>query len=663
MDNSKFHVINLVEYEPPSITESTKENWVSYGTDNDYYDWVIDRYVNSPTNNAVINNVVKLIYGKGLKATDSASKPNEYAQMVSLFKKDDLRQLIMDLKMLGQCAIQVVYNEDRSRIIESYHVPIQLLRPEKCNEEGLITGYYFSNDWSDPKKYVPERIEAFGYGTSDTQIYCVKPYSPNLKYFAYPDYLGGLQYAVLEEEIANYLVNEAQNSFSGTKILNFNNGIPSEEERDAISRDVIRKLTGTQGQKLIVAFNHDEANKTTIDDVSLDDAPTHYEYLSDEAMRKILLSHHVVSPLILGIATSNGFSSNADELKNSFILYENMTLKPYREMLVDALENILAYNEVNLNLYFETLKPLEFTDPLGKAVVEEELSKNVNLKSVVVDDNLAVIDDRLAYSSKEKAEEMATNIGCEGVHEHDFEGKTWYMPCATHNAGAEELSLPKKFDASEYGHTKEKNWVLIDSFDVDYDKESEIDEEISLAQEKANLDIEKEKLSRQKKPTKLQQIRKILLDDISANPDEVSELDWVINGFYFITRYKYEEASSPKAKGDSREFCKEMMNADLLYRKEDIDRMSSDGVNGEFAPAGKSSYDILRWKGGVYCHHSFKRQIFIGLDTGEPLDPDSLEAQQISISRARKYGYNLKDPKGTAIAPINTQDRGSLKNK
>lgn len=603
MDNNKFHVINLVHYEAPEITESTKDDWVSYGVNNDYYEWVIDRYINSPTNNAVINNVVKLIYGKGLKATDSASKPNDYAQMVTLFKKDCVRQLVSDLKMLGQCAIQVIYNSDHSRIIEAYHVPIQLLRPEKCNEEGEIEAYYFSNDWSDPKKYVPKRISAFGSSNDETEIYCIKPYSPNLKYFAYPDYMGGLQYAVLEEEIALYLVNEAQNSFSGTKILNFNNGVPSEEERDAISRDVINKLTGTQGQKLIVAFNHDEANKTTIDDVSLNDAPSHYEYLSDEAMRKILLSHHVVSPLILGIATSNGFGSNADELKNSFVLYENMTLKPYREMLIDAFDNILGFNEVSLNLYFESLKPLEFTDPLGQPVVEEE----------------------------EKLEEEKLS---------------------------EEI---KPFKASDYGHKKDRNWVLIDSFDVDMEKEAEIDLELAEAQKRADADIKKEKLNRQKKPTKLQQIRKILLDDISATPDEVSELDWIINGFYFITRYKYTEGTSPKAKGDSREFCKEMMSADLLYRREDIDRMSADGVNGEFAPAGKSSYDILRWKGGVYCHHSFKRQIFIGLDTGEPLDPESREAQQISISRARKYGYNLKDPKGTAIEPINTASRGSLK--
>ncbi len=157
----------------------------------------------------------------------------------------------------------------------------------------------------------------------------------------------------------------------------------------------------------------------------------------------------------------------------------------------------------------------------------------------------------------------------------------------------------------------EKNWVLIDSFDVDMEKEADIDKELLEAQKMADKHIAEEKLSRNTKLSKLQKIKKILLDDISASPDEVSELDWIVNGFYFITRYKYEETPSPKAKGDSREFCKEMMSADLLYRREDIDRMSADGVNSEFAPAGKNSYNILKWKGGSYCHHAFTSSVGI----------------------------------------------------
>ena len=55
------------------------------------------------------------------------------------------------------------------------------------------------------------------------------------------------------------------------------------------------------------------------------------------------------------------------------------------------------------------------------------------LKTMVIDTEMAIIEDRLAYSSQTKAEEMARNLGCEGFHTHDLEGQTWFMPCETHN--------------------------------------------------------------------------------------------------------------------------------------------------------------------------------------------------------------------------------------
>ncbi len=51
---------------------------------------------------------------------------------------------------------------------------------------------------------------------------------------------------------------------------------------------------------------------------------------------------------------------------------------------------------------------------------------------IKVNDDYAIIDDRLAYSSKEKAESVASNIGCEGYHIHDIEGVEWFMPCEQH---------------------------------------------------------------------------------------------------------------------------------------------------------------------------------------------------------------------------------------
>ena len=356
---SNVHILNLAAYSTPTIQESKRDAWVEYGEDNNYYQFLIDRYTNSTTNNAIINNISRLIYGRGLSALDASRKPNEYAQMMSLFNKDCVRKICMDRKMLGQFAIQVHYNKDHSKILKAYHIPTNLIRAEKCNEDGNIEGYYYSDDWTDVKKFKPKRYSAFGTSEDEIEILFSKPYAVGMKYYSYPDYQGSLPYSMLEEEIADYLINDVKNAFSGRIVVNFNNGVPTEEQQEQISSKVINKLTGANGNPVIVAFNRNAESKTTIDSIPLDNAPEHFTYLSEEAMRKIMLGHNVTSPLIFGVASSNGFGSNADELRNSIILFTNMVITPMQNEILEAFDSILAYNGISLNLQFEDLNPLD----------------------------------------------------------------------------------------------------------------------------------------------------------------------------------------------------------------------------------------------------------------------------------------------------------------
>ena len=382
-----------------------------------YFQFLIERYSNSTTNNAIINNVARLIYGKGLSALDANKKPNEYAQMMSLFHKEDVRKMVLDRKMFGQFAIQVHYNDKHDKILKAYHIPVNLLRAEKCDKDGNITGYYYSDNWDDTKKFAPNRFNAFGYSKDKVEILFSKPYTVGMKYYSYSDYAGCLPYCILEEEIADYLINEVQNGFSGTKVVNFNNGVPTDEQQQIISNKVLSKLTGSRGQKVIVAFNNNAESKTTVEDIPLNDAPEHYTYLSEECLRKIMLGHNVTSPLLFGVASANGFSSNADELKNSSVLFDNMVIRPFQEELLDAFDSILAFNGVALKLFFKTLQPLEFTDlentQNAEQVAEEtgtELSAHTN---PLIDlgeepqDNWLLIDEKqVNYDTDDEENEL-----------------------------------------------------------------------------------------------------------------------------------------------------------------------------------------------------------------------------------------------------------------
>jgi hypothetical protein len=416
---SNIHVLELSSYTTPVIQESKRDAWVEFGEDNNYFQFIIDRYVNSTTNSSVINNVSRLIYGRGLSALDASKKPNEYAQMMALFHADCIRKIVLDRKMFGQFAMQIHYSQDHKRILKAYHIPVNLLRAEKCNKDGEIEGYYYSDNWLDVKKYAPKRIPAFGYSNEQIEILYSKPYAVGMKYYALPDYQGGLPYAKLEEEIADYLINEVQNGFSGTKVVNFNNGVPTEEQQSIIKSKVLSQLTGSRGQKVIVAFNNNQESKTTVDDLPLNDAPEHYTYLSEECVKKIMLAHNVTSPLLFGLGSANGFSSNADELKNASILFDNMVIKPIQDQIIDAFDKILAFNGVSLKLFFKTLQPLEFVD-LENAQNEEqvaeetgtELSKDFKIAEALINlgedepENSILIDEyEVDYDSDDKENE------------------------------------------------------------------------------------------------------------------------------------------------------------------------------------------------------------------------------------------------------------------
>ena len=414
---NNLHVLNLSAYTTPTIQEANRENWVEYGDDNNFYAYLIDRFTNSTTNNAIINNIARLIYGKGLSALDASKKPNEYAQFMALLHKDDIRKIVLDRKLLGQFAVQVHYNDKHDKILKAYHIPVNLLRAEKCDKEGKINGYYYSDDWTDVKKYAPVRYSSFGSSKDKVEILFSKPYAVGMKYYSYVDYQGCLPYCLLEEEIGDYLINEVQNGFSGTKVVNFNNGVPTDEQQSIISNKVLDKLTGSRGQKVIVAFNNNAESKTTVEDIPLNDAPEHYTYLSEECLRKIMLGHNVTSPLLFGVASTNGFSSNAEELKNSSILFDNMVIRPFQEELLDAFDSILAYNGVALKLFFKTLQPLEFTDlentQNAEQVAEEtgtELSAHTNplidLGEYPQDNWLLIDEKQVDYDTDDEENEL-----------------------------------------------------------------------------------------------------------------------------------------------------------------------------------------------------------------------------------------------------------------
>lgn len=615
-NGSKVHVVNLSSYTTPVVKEVQGKQWVEYGEDNNYFQYLIDRYNGSPTNNALVNGVIDFIYGKGLDATDSARKPSEYAAMKGLLTKDTIRRAVADYKMMGQCAFQIIYSMDHNTITEVHHIPVETLRAERCNDEGEIDAYYYAKSWEDvaSRREQPERIPAFGTSKEGIEILYVKPYRAGFYYYSPVDYQGGLPYAELEEEIANYHINNIQNGLAPSMLINFNNGVPSEEERRSIEMQIAQKFSGSSNSgKFILAFNDNKELAATIDPVQLSDAHNQYQFLSDESTQKLMVAHRITSPMLLGIKDNSGLGNNADELKTASILFDNIVIRPMQEVILDALEKILSYNDLRLNIYFKTLQPLEFTADIEGPVTSETREEATGVKMSAVNLEEPCWDGYEMIGFKMKDGKRVPNCVPVEASEQEFD------------AMFTELD--------QMGETiDEDEWELVDEREVDYGQEDALDSMLKLAYV------------------------------ASAKPYEKSEQDM---GLYKV-RYSY---APNRAGSDSREFCKKMVSANKVYRKEDIIAMSNKAVNAGFGPNGTNTYSIWFYKGGANCHHFWMRKTYFrkrNPDGSFKTAPDSnaeFEANEksVSVNQARRAGVPLEqNAPEVAKRPIDMPNKGYL---
>lgn len=584
MSNVRFMALN--SYVKPQVKEVSGKNWIEYGDGNDYFQYLIDRYNGSPTNNAIINGVIDMIYGKGLAATDAAQKPDEYAMMMALFTKDCMKKVVSDFKMMGNAAIQVIYNQDHSRIVKVEHIPVETLRAEKCNEEGFIPAYYYAKSWERvaQRKEQPVRIDAFGTSKAGIEILYIKPYKAGYYYYAPTDYQGSLPYAELEEEVANYHISNIKNGLAPSMLINFNNGTPTEDEQTLIEARIADKFSGSSNAgRFILAFNDNKELAATIEPVQLSDASEQYQFLSEECTKKIMVGHRVTSPMLLGIKDQTGLGNNADELKTASILFDNIVIRPLQEVLLDAVETVLSFNGASLNVYFKTLQPLEFKE-------------DVVAPSDVVEESTGVESSGFGFS-----------------------------------ADVSDEVLNGMFEAlNEFGEDEDLDeWELVDERPVDYEQEEYLDSILKFAKTG------------------------------DAFPNAKSEQDGVTkDGRKYKIRYSYAPGTT---KANSREFCKLMVNAKKVYRKEDIMRMRKQEVNAGFGPRGAATYDIWLYKGGARCHHFWMRKTYLAKAEGVTPDAKNPNAD-VSVNQARKAGVKpeVNNPK-VAKRPVDMPNEGFLK--
>tara|TARA_R110000796_G_scaffold97429_2_gene204410 strand:+ start:300 stop:2018 length:1719 start_codon:yes stop_codon:yes gene_type:complete len=565
-NSADIRFIGFNKYTKQVVKEDTFRRWVLNGKNNANYKYIIDMYNASTTNKAINNAYIDLAYGRGLAVHDDDINETILQQVLPYFPKKEHKAVLTDNQIFGEHAFQIHRQKgNKNKLAKIEHIEKYNVIPSIEDEEGNIRSYWYSRDWQKNNefeaKYLPKQYPAFGFAADFDyelpEIYVGRPYTVGTEYFSTPDYDACLQYASIEQEISNYYDSHIKNGLSFGTIINVPNSRnwDDKEKNDYIDK-VNGKLSGSSsaGGKVFAFLSGEEP--TTISNVENNTAHKQWDFLTKEASSKIISGHKCMSPMLVGLGVSTGFSSTADEMDMMERQLMKRIIAPKQDFVLDSLEEIFAFFGMEFDLYFRPLTEIEGEN--------EEESK--------VDD---VVVDNIGLSKKKTELEIFLEKG-----------------------EVEDLV----------------NYNIVDENEVDYN------EEINLTA------------------------------TISGDPNKGSIQD----SKDILIRYRYVGNKTPE-----RSFCKDIMNADKVYRKEDIVALEDKPINKGFGLDGIDTYSIWKWKGGGLmsktfpngtCKHKWNRVIY--LRKGEKIDVSSPLAELISTSEARRRGFKVPTNENeVSIAP------------
>ena len=609
--------INLETSTAPVVAEVRGRDWIEYGDANGewrnlYPQFLIDLYYSSSISAAIINATAEMISGKDLIIEDEEDRDLEARVKLQNFLdrangNETLHEVLVkasfDFKLQGGFALNIVFSKDRTQIAEVYHVDVSKIRCARPDEFGKTTGYYISADWSNTRQNKPYYVPAFNTNdrTSANQILYSGLYSPNMNSYYIPDYVSCNNWALIDSRVSEFHLNNISNGFAGSFMIAFANGIPTAEERNQIEQSITDKFCSESNSgKFVLTFSDDKTRTPEIQPISPSDLDKQYLALQELLTSNICSGHRITSKTLMGLDSGNGFSSNADELNSAANFYHNTVIVGFQNQILKVLHKIFKVNNMDMPVQFVQLKPIttKFTNQdLAGVLTPDEIREEMGYAPLDVD-----VEVREDFSKIEKTE-LESFI-------------------------------------EEFGEDIPEEWELVEEEIVDGEHQDFDFEEVlnEIAGEKIEL-----------------------ASTGSPKPSRKSEQDGLSkkSGDYFRVRYVYENDNFLTNKsGSKRKFCRQMMGANKLYRKEDILNMSKKAVNPGFGINGANTYSIWLYKGGPQCFHFWTRRIFKTV-LGESKTTKIEDADLIGYTKARSEGFTAKkNDKLVAIPPRKMKNNG-----
>jgi len=379
--NIMFRSIAGEELRIPSYSENivNGKEWVYWGNDNLYPNFLIELKDRSPIHAAILERKVSYTMGEGVQ------NPESYP----MFKGNldyELVKMLSDYFLMNTFAINVVWSRDGQSIAHAEHVDVTKIRYGRPNAFGKVEEYWYSNDWGDTRKAYNKAVSFPAYNPEKpvgSQLFVWRGYAQGTNIYPKPEYISGVGWIVLDYTLQNFHVNNAQNSFSPSMSVILSGPVPeSQEERDYIWKEIKRQYGGSRGAgEIFLVFAPDGSESVKLEPISNNDNDERYLALAEMTRDMILTSQQVVSPMLFGVKTAGQLGGRA-ELMDAYELFLNTTIKPVQLMFSE-----IFYKLFGTELEFRDSSPVAFRfneSILEKVLTQDEMRELIGYDPMVV---------------------------------------------------------------------------------------------------------------------------------------------------------------------------------------------------------------------------------------------------------------------------------------
>lgn len=397
MEDKKKYQLNKINFtqEPllPIFSEVFQRvPWVGYGENNAMPQYLISRYNNCAIHKAVVVSKREQIMGDGIVSIN-----NPMATINLINKKENvydvMKKCALDLILFNGFALNVIWSRDRKSIAEIYHIDFSRVRCGKINDDtDEIEKYYYSADWGNTRKYVPQEYDTFNQEDGDpSQIYYYKQYSPSNSYYPIPDYSGALAAIEIDVNIKEFHSNNLKNGMMPSLWINMNNGIPGEEEQMLVTRALESQFSSVNNAgRPIISFNESKELGPEITQIQKSENDNYYSTIYEDIVRTILSAHRVSSGELYGISTA-GKLGTRNEIVDHSEYFRKMVIQPYQKELLSVFDKLISLKSQKPTTF--EIKPLSIYE-VGD-VVEKPIVEDAPVTSVEAESEKPVVNDIL----------------------------------------------------------------------------------------------------------------------------------------------------------------------------------------------------------------------------------------------------------------------------